>query len=173
MARFERAIKRVKKFGLELKDKTRGRRTEKPHLVGLGKRGQVFVGRVEKINVEGADAVQAKFVPPRLGSQMSPYYDHHTALAFLSAAHQVAVAALKKYNGVRHMDLPTTRIEFNVRKPAPIGNKVLVQVWQVNERENEGKTSKRFKCKFTNPDNSETLYADGAFTVLLSPKEKA
>lgn len=157
----------------ETADEFRSRRTEKPHLVGLHKKSHVVIGPVTKKIVGGKTVFTADFVRPRLGSQLGPFFGHVTAPAVGMAAHQVAVASIKKFEKLSGLAMPLRDFRLKTRKAIPPKTifEVVIEPAGNTNLEN-GLDLRYFKCKLIEKEKPENVFVLGEFNLVLLPREK-
>ena len=172
-ARLKRGAKVAVRKAAELKDRFRRRNTEKPHLAGVYKKGQVMIGKPELIfNSEGRNVFQAEFIRPRVGSQLNPYADHIIGPAVEIASHQLVVSALKRFGGIKGVSMPSILIRYKVKKPIPPKGKIIIRVLETSSFKVGGKKIRSFKSMAVDAGNEKTVYLEGKFAVVLVDKNK-
>ena len=170
MGNAKRVIRRIRRSIMDSADLFRRRRTETPRLVGWIKKNQVVVGPVWKETQNGKDMFKAEFVRPRAGSQLAPFSkNHQIVLAAEAAAHQVAIASMKKFGKANGKTMLVVKNSFTWRKKIPPKPQMIVQVTVKNETRLLGKNYKVFECTFTDK-NQKTRYATGEITILVQDK---
>lgn len=173
MGTVKRVARNIQKRARESADLLRRRKTEIPFLTGWPKKSHVVVGPVRKEKRGEKDIFVAEFVRPRAGSQLAPFFDdHQIALAAEAAAHQVAIASMKKFGNAKGKRMLVVRNSFIWRKPIPPKPQMLVEVSLKNETVSFGRHYKIFVCTFRDKADQKTRYANGELTILVEDKKK-
>ncbi|MDO8634495.1 MAG: hypothetical protein Q7K34_04360 [archaeon] len=164
MGAMKRTGKTIARHAGELKDILRRRATAKPREVGYRKKSHVVIGPVR----QAGEKFEAEFVPPRLGSQLAPYHDHNTVLAYEAGAHQVAVWAMKNAMGLRGVEMLVTQSSFRWRKKTAPGEKITIEIRKTGENQAKKTRLLAFSCRFLRKDGP---VAHGSFTVGIIKKK--
>ncbi|MBI4044138.1 MAG: hypothetical protein HY392_00340 [Candidatus Diapherotrites archaeon] len=164
MGAMKRTGRAIERRARELGDLARRRQTETPREVGYRKKSHVVIGQVR----QAGEKFEAEFVPPRLGSQLAPYHDHNTVLAYEAGAHQVAVWAMKNTMGFKGVEMLVTQNSFKWRKKASPNEKITIEVRKTGEDQTQNTRLVTFFCRFLRQDGS---VAHGSFTVGIIKKK--